>query len=220
MASRIKAFAVLAILGFLTSAIASLIVSTCISTALVALGVILIVASVVLIVSAIRTADSKFRWLYALTAIFGLIGGVPMCFETDHLREISHQLTLLVLYAITAIAISTILSLFYHHITRSLLSEEFERAHVLESDETLIYFAVNLMTGFLVGVTVAVSNLSGKIDRLDSQGVAYSVAVWFLNAILLGLAGSKFTSDEGVGSSKYQSASVPFAASSTYTDYH
>jgi hypothetical protein len=215
---RIKAVGTLACLGFITSIIASLIVSTCVSKALVGLGIVLILIAVLLIVLAVRTDDSKFRWLYVLSAAFGLIGGFSMCFETDELRDISHQLTLVVLYSITAIAISTALSFLYHFVTRALLESELLLAKVTESDETLIYFSVNLMTGFLVGVTVAVSNPAGKIDRLDGQGIAYSIGIWFLNAILMGLVGFKWTAEEGDMSSRYESASVPFAGASSYTD--
>jgi hypothetical protein len=55
---------------------------------------------------------------------------------------------------------------------------------------------------------VNVSDRAGKIDRLDGQGVGYSV----------GLVGWKWAHEEGDTSARYKSARVPFARASSYTD--
>jgi hypothetical protein len=218
---RVKAVGTLAALGLVTSITASLIVSICVTNTLIAFGVILILASVALLVIAFvrDQEETKLRSIYVMSGLFGLIGGITMCCETRHLREVSNQLTLIVIYAITAVAISTMLSFAYHFVTGLAIRSELDLVKVSVADESLIYFALNLLSGFLIGVTVAVSNPRNKINGFDGTGLAYSIGIWFLNAILLGVVGFVWTKDGLEISKRYESAEVPFATGSTYTDF-
>jgi hypothetical protein len=114
-------------------------------------------------------------------------------------------------------ALSTMLATLYHFITRLFLASDLESVRISTTDETLIYFSINLLTGFLVGVTVAVSEASNKVDYVDSKGIVNSIGIWFLNALLLAAIGF-YWGRGSHGSPASNEARVPLAQESPYTE--
>jgi hypothetical protein len=219
VSNALSAAATLAVLGFLTSLIASLIVATNNDICLIVIGAVLMVLMLQRFFSTwLIKDDGKKRWTTFWTGLFCAFGGMVLFFENDDLRFQSSTLTIIVLFSLTAIAVSTVLSNYYQYITRCLIGRILDGAGVQASDERLLYFAVNLFSGFFIGVAVGVSDPTNKGGYMDGTGIAYSVAIWFFNAIVLGLIGLKWGRSEKDIGAKYESSGVPFATASTYTD--
>jgi hypothetical protein len=169
-----SAAATLALLGFLTSLIASLIVATNNNICLIIIGVVLMVLMLQRFFSAwFIKDDGKRRWTTFWTGLFCAFGGMVLFFENDDLRSKSSTLTIVVLFSLTAIAVSTVLSNYYQYITRCLIGGILDGAGVQASDERLLYFAVNLFSGFFIGVAVGASNPTNKSGYMDGTGIAY-----------------------------------------------
>jgi hypothetical protein len=197
---------VLGILGFITSLVTSIVVAVHQTSPIFGFAGVLIFFSLLLIFFAFfRTADSKLRWLYIWTALLGLLGGIPMCFQSDHIRVISHKLTLTVLYSLTAMAISTLLSTAYPFFTRRFLATQLELAQLSRTDELVLYFAINLLTGLLSGVIVAASNTHQRMDIVDGNAIVNSIGIWVLNALLMIGCGLLWPRPPGEMESKYDS---------------
>jgi uncharacterized membrane protein HdeD (DUF308 family) len=217
--SSVTAALTLAILGLLTSVIAALIVATNNSAVLITIGVLLVVFALQRLISAVLTKDdSKKRWTTFWTGLFCAFGGMVLFFEDTELRQTSSTLTVIVLFSLTAIAVSTVLSNYYQYVTRKVFPSVLESAELGPSDERLLYFAVNLFAGFLVGITVGASKPENKLGYMDGSGLAYSIPIWFMNAIILLIVGAKWGSTDVKIGARYESASVPFARGSSYTD--
>jgi uncharacterized membrane protein YfcA len=120
--NAVSAAATLAILGFLTSVITSLIVAITNRICLITIGVVLML---VMLRRFFKTCsikdDGKRRWTNFWTGIFSAFGGVVLFFEDEDLWLQSSTLTIVVLFSLTAIAVSTVVSHFYLYITRCLI---------------------------------------------------------------------------------------------------
>jgi hypothetical protein len=115
-----------------------------------------------------------------------------MCFETDKFRSDSSTLSLIVLYGVSAISLSEWFSLLYCRITAFCVPVFAMEAGLDENRESLLYFTLNLVSGFLNGIAAGVSKRSHKISGIDGTAIAYSVAVWFVSAALMGWLGFLF----------------------------
>jgi hypothetical protein len=217
--NSVIAGALLAALGFLTSLISSLVVATNNDVVLIIIGVFLMVLTVQRCIGSFLTKDdSKKRWTTFWTGLFCAFGGIVLFFEDDEFRARSSALTIIVLFSLTAIAVSTVLSNYYQYITRLFIPTVLESARVEASDERLLYFAVNLFSGFFIGIAVGASDPVNKLGYMDGKGLAYSVVIWFFNAIVMAMIGVKWGRSEVDIGAKYVSSGVPFAAGSNYTD--
>ena len=216
-ASCARASIVLGILGFITSVIAS--VAVCLRHRLALFGVggfLLFAALLYLIFAFVKTADDpQRRWLYIWTAIFCIFGGVIMFFETDQLRMESHKLTLIVLYAFGGMGMATALGNTYTLFTRCCLGDVMEDAQVTRAEESLMYFSVNLMVGFLVGAMSGLSPNQTSVT-IDTKGLVYTIGFWFLGALLMMVVGVLLTRDRSDMTTKYDSTPARIA-DGTYT---
>jgi hypothetical protein len=125
---------------------------------------------------------------------------------------------LTVFYAFTAIAVSVLLSNYYDVVTGHALSTLLANAQIGAGDERLFYFATNLFSGFLIGVTVAQSAVGHKVVAFDGRAIAYAIGIWILNAFLLAIFGWVISKDRTDIIGKYKSAAVPIMSDATYTD--
>jgi hypothetical protein len=179
----------LASLALVTSAVASIVVIITNKQALLAIAVLLEVTAVVLIfLSFFRNNDSTKRWIYLWTALFCLASGITMFFEDDSFRKDSWTLALVIGYGITGISVSTSLSLFYQFFTRCCFSSVFED-RVAPHEEGLVYFSVNVLSGFLVGLVAAFGKRGTQEKALDPTKIGYTVGIWILNVISMALTG-------------------------------
>jgi hypothetical protein len=219
LSDRLRSAGTLAGLGFLTSVVATLIVVTRHTSVLIVFGCILVVFGVFKVVHSfwIKT-DGKLRWSTFWTGVLSGFGGGVLFAETDAWRAVSHELTLMVFYALTAIAVSVLLSGYYDVVTKRVIWAILTNAQISTGDECLFYFAANLFSGFLIGITVGHSGARHKVGPMDGTGVAYAVGIWFLNALVLAVFGWVIAEEKADIAGKYQSAAVPIMTDATYTN--
>jgi uncharacterized membrane protein HdeD (DUF308 family) len=209
---RIIASLVLGLLGFISTLSASLVVATNNSGSLIGIGVVLLIFGVVRIFRAIRIKDDpKRRWVAVWVAAFCVLGGIVLFFEDDELREISHPLTIVVLFAFTAIAVSTLVSSFYPRITACAIPQVLADAKVTQSEERLVYFVAHMFSGLLVGVLVGISDPENKVQYLDTHGLTNSIGIWFLNGVLLALLGLLWAWKSAPNAGAYVSSATPLS---------
>lgn len=218
LSSVLKSGATLAGLGFITSIVTSLIICTRTTGVLVVFGLILLAASAAFLFFAFwRNEDSKKKWLYIWTALFGIIGGIAMFCETETMRRKTGTLSLVVLYGISAIAICSMIGHLWHFLTSYVIADVLETAGLKDSDESLIYFAVNMLIGFLLGAMSALSKYQTH-DGIDGTAVSYTIAFWFIHGILMAIVGYVLCKNEGDMTSKYDSTVGGLGAGTSYTD--
>ena len=217
-ASCARASIVLAILGFVTSCLTSVCVCCRHRLGLFGIGGFLCFAGLLYFIFAfVKTADDpKRRWLYIWTTIFCLFGGITMFFETDEVRLESHKLTRIVLYSLGGMGLATAFGNTYTLFTRCILKDVMEDAQVTRAEESLMYFSVNLMVGFLLGAMSGLSpNQTGV--TIDTKGLVYTIGFWFLDALLMMVVGYLLSRERADMTTKYSSTPASIADGS-YTN--
>jgi hypothetical protein len=175
-----------AVLGLITSATSSIVVAVHKTPVLMGFGIFLAVHAVFLIVLLFfHKEDSKRRWIYIWSALLSFAGGIPLCFETDHFRALAHPVTLILLYGLTGSAVSLVFALRYHLLGHCLLGKVLDRSGFSPTNQCLVFFALNLFTGFLTGICAAVGEKADDRDSFDVTSITYSIGIWILNALLL-----------------------------------
>jgi uncharacterized membrane protein HdeD (DUF308 family) len=207
---RITAGVTLGGLGFLTSLSASLVVSTNESTSLIVIGIIMLLCALGGFLIARQTSDDpKRRWTTFWTSIFAVPGGVVLFHENDEWREITHVLTIAVFFSLTAISVSTLISNLYHPIVHLAMPDLLSDAEVTQSEEQLVYFVINMLSGLLIGILVGISDPENKIPYMDRTGITNSIGIWFLNGILCALIGVRWARKTHAIAGQYISSTTP-----------
>lgn len=218
LASFLRSAGTLAILGFLTSVATSLVICTRDTTIIAFFGCALLLGSVAFLVFAFwRNDDSKKKWLYIWTAVFGIIGGVIMFFETETMRRKTGTLSLVVIYGISSIAMCTMIGNLWHLVTKYVMADVLETAALKDSDESLLYFAVNMIVGFALGTMSALSKHQTG-PTIDGTAISYTIGFWFLHAILMTAVGYVLSKNEGEVTTKYDSVVSGISVGTSYTD--
>jgi hypothetical protein len=219
VSDRLCAAGILAVLGLLTSAIASVVVATRQTSALIVFGSVLLVFGVVKVLHSFwLKTDRKLRWSTFWTGVLCSFGGGVLFAETDDWRADSYSLTLIVFYSLTAIAVSVLLSNYYNRVTGCAFPAILANAQIGPGDERLFYFATNLFSGFFAGVAVAHSAARLDVAEFDAMGIIYAVPVWFINALLLAIFGWVIAKDRAEIKGKYNSTTIPIISDAAYTD--
>jgi hypothetical protein len=91
--------------------------------------------------------DLKARGVDIATALFDFLSARSLFSESERLLVTVGQLNLAVLYAFTSIAVSSMLPLLYRFATAFFIQSVLLIRGIDESDEDLLYFAVNTFGG-------------------------------------------------------------------------
>jgi hypothetical protein len=203
----IRSCALLGSLGLVSVAISSIVVCINEPTPQIIFGVAVLIASVCLIVFSIMASPpAKSRAVYVGTGVLGLLGAFSLFFETTILRKSAPRLNLSLLFAFASSAICALLSLLFRFATGCVMAPILISRHLEPPDENLLYFAVSLPIGFIVGPIVAATDRqSDKLKPFDGKALGLSVVVWVIGGALFGLIGWGIARERGEITALYDS---------------
>jgi uncharacterized membrane protein len=206
-------------LGLLTNVAASVVICTNSRPAILVFGAIAVLLAVLLLLSSfVRQPGTKERAVSVATALFCILSACAQFCETDRFRATAPQLSLAVLYAFTAIAVSSLLALLYRFATAYFLPSLLRVRGIRPGDEGLLYVSANFLCAFISAVVVSASDPVNRKAQFDSTGLAYSIAVWFANGVLCSVVGWGLARRRADLTSLYDSTPALVADAPGYAD--
>ncbi|OHT10931.1 hypothetical protein TRFO_19618 [Tritrichomonas foetus] len=218
LGASIKTAIVLAILGFVTTFLVSLIVALFVvsKTCAYILGPILLALSILFVVLAFfRNEDTKKRWLYVWIFVIGIFGGLVVLCLPESLHKTASSLNRMTIYAFVTIAISNFIAQSWPYLTGFLIKDVLDAKQLSEVDEAIVYTVVNMISSFVAAILESLTS-STTLSDIWKNGFALSVISWVVNAILFAVVGVLFSRTSDVLASDYKS--TPVVAAAEYTN--
>jgi hypothetical protein len=173
--------------GLATTALSAVLVCLSSRTADLVTGIVLLFSAAVLLLRAFLASDEfTARAVYIAVALF-CVAAAPSLFSG--VDEFAPTLNRAILFAFTAIALSSLLSLLFPFATARCSPTALLLHGIHDWDERLLYFIINLTMGLLNGLVVGLSGRGRKIEGFDHKGLLYSLPVWFVSAVIHASAG-------------------------------
>lgn len=197
----------LAGLGFITTCLASLLVCFSISTRIcgIIVGIILCVAAALYIFLGWKTdAENHSRGVKFFAAIVSIIGGVVFILLPLQFHVQASYLNRMVLYVLALAGVSVDLALQWPFITSFVFQDALDAAHLGSGKEHVLYTVFNTFTAFIAATLIPIASNSNN-DALCGSGIIYSIAGWFVAAIVFFLVGIKIigTKSSNISASVY-----------------
>ena len=177
---------ILALLGFITNCLASLIVCFCIADRLASIifaVVLLILAVFYFYLGFVSESENASRGLYFFTSLASLAAGIIYFCLTNDWNVSGSYLNHFVIYVIPLAALSSALSLQWKLITSFAFQDVLDSAHLGGGKEPAIYCVMNLLAAFVAALVIPATTATTN-DARCGAGIVNSIGVWFLNAIV------------------------------------
>lgn len=183
--TRIKTSIILAILGFFSCLITSLLVAFSILSRGFSFfyGILLIIGGIAYFVpSFIKHPNMKRKLVFVTNAILDIASGITLCLLKCEWHINSSYLNRLVVYLMFTAASLLSLSYLYTLITKYLLFDEFF-GRFEPSAEGMLYFLLNIFIALVLALVIpAASDTTSK--RMCQNGIVYSIGIWFFSGLM------------------------------------
>ena len=210
----LKVGGILALLGFITSCLASLIVCFCIADRLASIifGAILVVVAVFYFYLGFKSeSEHASRGLYFFTFVTALAAGIVYFTLTEDWNVSASYGNHFVIYLIPIVAITSALSLQWNLITSFTFQDVLDSNHLGSGKESAVYCVLNLLCAFVLACVIPATDKTTN-DARCGAGIVNSIGVWFLNAIICFFIGLRLVVKSNaptVGPAAYYDQIVP-----------
>lgn len=183
--SLVKSCGILGGYNFVIALVISLLSCFCINSvvASVIIGILIIVVGIVCIILAFwRNDEGKLRFQYMLSGIVGIIGGLTLACLPNSFHLHSSSLNRFVVYWLFVSGLYLAAAMLNVFVSNKFLYSEVKSSSIDDNQQANLYIISNLVLSILLAICFAFSKT--EIHSVFTDGFVYSIAIWFLAAIV------------------------------------